>query len=244
MRTLKLLLEYDGTRFAGWQRQTREITVQEVLEDALAEHLRESVKTVAAGRTDAGVHAESQVVSFSTSSRIPEAGVVHGTNSLLPEDVAVLRAEPAPPEFNARRDAKGKLYRYRILNRRLRSPLASRLAYRVRAPLDEGRMAAAAERLVGTRDFSSFRNAGSVQGPAVRTLRRLDIERSGEYICIEAEGDGFLYKMVRNLVGTLIFAGQSRLSPDDVSEILERRDRRLAGPTAPAKGLSLVEVYY
>jgi tRNA pseudouridine38-40 synthase len=243
-RTWKLVLEYDGTGYAGWQRQAGETTVQEVLEDALSELLRERVSTVAAGRTDAGVHALGQVASFRTRSAVPAGGVIHGTNALLPGDVAVRLAEEALPGFHAQRDAKGKLYRYRILTRRVRSPVRARFSHRIGAPLDVEAMSRAARGLVGTHDFSAFRNAGSVAGSGVRTLRRLDIDRLEEYICIEAEGDGFLYKMVRNLVGTLILVGQAKLAPDEVPEILAARDRRRAGPTAPARGLCLVEVYY
>lgn len=244
MRTWKLTIQYDGTGYAGWQRQTGETTVQEVLEDALSHLLDERISVVAAGRTDAGVHAEGQVVSLRTESSVPASGLVHGTNAGLPDDVAVLAAEEVGPGFHARRDATGKLYRYRILNRRVRSPLAARYSYRVGRSLDPEAMAAAASRLTGRHDFSSFRNAGSVEGSAVRDLRRLDIIAEGQYLCVEAEGNGFLYKMVRNLVGTLICVGRGNLTAERVEEILRSRDRRLAGPAAPAKGLSLVEVYY
>ena len=167
-----------------------------------------------------------------------------GLNLLLPRDVAVVGAEDAPEDFHARRDATGKLYRYTILNRRTPSPLDRRYAHRVAVPLAEARMARAASNLLGRHDFAAFRNAGSTPGSAVRELRRLDIERRGDYIRIDVTGDGFLYKMVRNLAGTLIQVGRGKLSPGDVKRILEGRDRRLAGPTAPAKGLCLIEVFY
>jgi len=243
-RTVRLVLEYDGTEFSGWQRQRDRRTVQEVLEDALGELTGEPVSAVAAGRTDAGVHAAGQVVGFRTRSRIPAEGFLGGTNALLPRDVAVLRAEDAPPSFHARRDATGKHYRYRIVNRRSPAPLSARYATPVRAPLDEAGMAAAARPLLGTHDFSAFRNAGSVEGTGVRTLTRLDITREGEYLSMDVEGDGFLYRMVRNLAGTLIRAGRGRLDADGVRRILESRDRRTAGPAAPARGLCLVEVFY
>lgn len=243
-RTLRLVLEYEGTRYGGWQRQADVPTVQQTLEEALRDLLGERVATVAAGRTDAGVHAEGQVVSFRTASRLPAAGILGGTNARLPEDVALRSAEDAEAGFHAQRDARGKHYRYRILNRRTPAPLRRRTAWRVPRALDRDRMAAAAAPLLGRHDFRAFRNAGSVVGDPVRTLRRLDIRDDGEYLCIEVEGDGFLYRMVRNLVGTLVAAGDGRIAPEAVREILASRDRRRAGPAAPAHGLCLVEVFY
>ena len=243
-RVVKLTVAYDGTAYAGWQRQANGVSVQEVLQTALSDLFAEPTVIVGAGRTDAGVHARGQVASFRTGSKIPPRGVMGGTNARLPDDVAVVRAEDAPAGVHARRDATGKLYRYVILNRSAPSPLDRFHTHRVAAHLDEGRMASAAALLTGRHDFSSFRNAGSVEGSAVRTLRRLDIDRSGEYISISPEGDGFLYRMVRNLVGTLLVVGRGDLEPQAVAEILEARDRRRAGPAAPARGLSLVEVYY
>jgi tRNA pseudouridine38-40 synthase len=244
IRTLKLTISYDGTRFGGWQRQNNRRTVQEVLEDAL-ENLTGSVtSTVAAGRTDAGVHARGQVVSFRTTSRIPPQGFRGALNAKMPEDVAVVEAAEKNYEFHAQRDAKGKLYRFTILNRRTRSPLDRRFTYRVPFPLDVDRMTAAAGVLVGRHDFSSFRNAGSTPGSAVRTLRCLDIRKEGDYIRLDVTGDGFLYRMVRNLAGTLILVGRGKLPVEDVSGILVSRDRCRAGPAAPARGLCLVEVFY
>ena len=218
--------------------------MQQVLEEALAVPLGVKTTVVAAGRTDAGVHAAGQVVSLRTQSETPLAGVIHGTNSALPEDVAVLAAEEAPPSFHARRDAKGKHYRYRILNRPVRAPLSTRYATWYRKSLDTAAMSAAAEYLLGENDYSAFRNTGSFEGSAVRTLRRLDITRDRQYISINVVGDGFLYKMVRNLVGTLMLVGRGNLIPQEVETILAGRDRTGAGPTAPPEGLCLVEVYY
>ena len=243
-RTVKLVIEYDGTDFAGWQRQDNRITVQEVLEGALSDHLGERIVTVASGRTDAGVHAAGQVVSFRTTSDVPPEGIQHGANARLPVTVAIRSASDVGPDFHAQRSAVAKHYRYRIFNRRVRGPLARRFAARVGTPLDEKRMARAATHLLGTHDFSSFRNAGSVETSPVRTLRRLDIQRQGEYLALEFEADGFLYRMVRNLVGTLLLVGRGSLDPDEVGAILARRDRGAAGPAAPARGLCLVEVFY
>lgn len=243
-RTIKLTVEYDGTDFAGWQRQAGEISVQQVLEEALAVPLGVPVTVVASGRTDAGVHAAGQVASLRTSSDTPLAGVIHGTNSALPRGIAVLDAEEVAPEFHARKSARGKHYRYRILNRGIRSPLGERYASWIRDELDVGRMAEAAGVLIGTHDYSAFRNAGSFEGSAVRTLSRIDIVREGNFIAIDVVGDGFLYKMVRNLVGTLVLAGRGKLATSEVESILSGGDRRCAGPTAPPQGLCLVEVYY
>ena len=243
-RTVKLVLEYDGTDFRGWQRQSEDRTVQQTLEEALAAQLSEKVSVVGAGRTDSGVHAAGQVASFRTTCTIPPEGIAFGTNSRLPRDVAVLSAADVPPDFHAQRSATRKHYRYSILNRRVRSPLAGRTALEVAAPLDDARMVEAAAHLIGRHDYTSFRNAGSVETSPVRTVSRLDITRSGEYLAIDVEGDGFLYKMVRNLVGTLMMVGVGKLTPVEAGWILEQRDRRRAGPAAPAHGLCLVEVSY
>lgn len=243
-RTIRLTLEYDGTDHAGWQRQDNAGTVQQCLEDALADQLGETVKTVAAGRTDAGVHAEGQVVSFRANSDMPIAGIHHGTNTKLPRSIAIQNAADVPPGFHAQKSSIGKVYRYRILTSRSPSPLRERFAWRIGRDLDEGAMRTAAAFLIGTHDFTSFRNAGSVETGPVRTLRRLDIETAGDYLSMEFEADGFLYRMVRNLVGTLMLAGYEQILPGRVEEILAARDRQLAGPAAPARGLCLVEVFY
>lgn len=243
-RTVKLVIEYDGEGFGGWQRQDNRITVQQVLEEALSAHLGEKIVTVAAGRTDAGVHALGQAVSFRTVSAVPLRGVLHGGNARLPDTVVIRVAEDVDPGFHAQRDATGKHYRYRILTDRIRRPVAGRYATRIGVPLSEARMGEAAGLLIGTHDFSSFRNAGSVETSPVRTLRRLDITREGEYLSLDFEADGFLYKMVRNLVGTLLLVGRGRFEPEMVGEILRAADRRRAGPAAPPGGLCLVRVFY
>jgi tRNA pseudouridine38-40 synthase len=244
LRTLRLTLEYDGTDFSGWQRQSDDRSVQAVLEDALSRHLGGRITVVGAGRTDAGVHAAGQVASFRTASAMPVRGVWHGTNALLPDDVSILSVEETVPGFHARRDATGKHYRYTILERPVRSPLHERHALRVNGPLDAVRMARAAGALLGRHDFSSFRNAGSFEGDPIRTLTRLDVARCGGLLWLDVEGDGFLYRMVRNIAGTLIRVGEGKLSPEEVAKVLSRRRRPAAGPAAPARGLCLESVRY
>jgi tRNA pseudouridine38-40 synthase len=221
--------------------------VQGAVQEALSSILGTPVSVLAAGRTDAGVHAEGQVISFRAATGIPPSGIAAGANALLPEDVAILDLEPAPTSFHATHDATGKVYRYEILSGRVPRPLLRRTTWRVPGRLDLRRMRAAARLLVGRRDFRSFRTnpgPGEDRGNTVRTLRRLDIRRRGERVVLEVEGDGFLYNMVRAIVGTLVQVGRGTWTPGRVGEALRARDRRAAGPTAPPRGLTLVSVSY
>ncbi len=246
-RVVKLTLTYDGTGFSGWQLQPGQRTVQGVLEAALERLLGRRARATAAGRTDAGVHAEGQVASvrLEPSERLPERAFVHGLNGLLPEDLAVRTAAFAPEGFDARRSARGKLYRYRLLNRPIRSPLERRSHWQLFAPLDVPAMREAAAGLVGEHDFAAFRASDC---PAKTTRRRLDrVELRGgseAELIVDVRGTAFLKHMVRNLVGTIAEVGRGRLRPADIPRLLEARDRTQAGPTAPAHGLCLVEVYY
>jgi tRNA pseudouridine38-40 synthase len=246
-RTLKLTLSYDGTEFDGWQLQPTGRTVQGVLETALFKLTGQPLRPIAAGRTDAGVHAEAQVLSLDLpdGNTLPCKAFHHGLNALLPPDVAVLEALEVAPGFNARKAARGKHYRYRVLNRRTRHPLQRRTHYVVFQPLALAQMQAAAERLVGEHDFAAFRAADCQCRTTVRKLHRLSIVDLGRGdLVFEVEGTAFLKHMVRNLVGTLVHVGRGKLSPDDVDRILAGRDRTKAGPTAPPHGLTLVEVRY
>ncbi len=243
-RRIKLTVEYDGTDFAGWQRQAPpHRTVQEVLERALATLLGEACVVAGAGRTDAGVHARAQVASFLAATTIPADGLMRALNAALPPDVAVTDAEDVDPAFDARRWARGKHYAYRIWNRPERSPLHRRTSWHVRRPLDLDAMRRGAAPLLGEHDFSAFRAAGCTAKTPIRTLRRLDI--SGEdLIVLDVEASAFLRHMARNLAGTLVEVGLGARSADDMPEILAGRDRTLAGRTAPAHGLTLERVYY
>lgn len=246
-RNLKLTVAYDGTQYHGFQRQGRLDlpTVQSLLEEAWARLVGEEVKVIGAGRTDAGVHALGQVVNFRTATRsIPTERVPRAFNSVLPRDVAVLGCEEAPLSFHARFDAVGKLYEYRVLNRPFPSPVDRLYTLHVSAPLDVEAMQEGAGYLVGTHDFSAF--AGRLKGEksAVRTITRCSVRRHEERVHFAVEGDGFLYHMVRTIVGTLLQVGLGKEEPRWVREVLASRDRRKAGATAPAHGLFLAAVYY
>ncbi|MFH1038196.1 MAG: tRNA pseudouridine(38-40) synthase TruA [PVC group bacterium] len=244
MRKIRLTLEYDGTAYGGWQVQPNADTVQQRVEDALREVIREKVRVHGAGRTDAGVHALGQVAHFETGSLLPAENIRDGANTHLPPDIVILRAEDVPASFHARYSARGKIYRYRVLLRPVRAPLERHRAYRVSPPLDMEAMWTAARKLTGRHDLVSFAAAGCSIKDTIRTLSRLEISEAGDLIEFELEADGFLYKMARNIVGTLLEAGRGKLVAGDVARIIASGDRTLAGPTAPAQGLYLVRVIY
>jgi tRNA pseudouridine38-40 synthase len=244
VRNIKLVLAYDGTDFAGFQVQPGKRTVQGELTAALAKILGEEVKVIGAGRTDAGVHARAQVVNFATAAPIPTSRLPAALNSCLPPDLTVWQAEEVPADFHARYAAQGKTYRYLIHQAPQPSPFLRRYSWHLPRPLDVAAMQAAAAQLIGEHDFSSFCAAGGAAKTRVRTLRRLTLGGEGGLLLVEAAADGFLYKMVRNLVGTLVEVGRGAFTPDDVQRILAGRDRSLAGPTAPPQGLILWEVDY
>jgi tRNA pseudouridine38-40 synthase len=241
-----LKLEYDGSAYAGWQRQASGLTLQELLETAAARLARgERVTSTVAGRTDAGVHAAAQVVGLEMPAAWEPARLREALNyHLKPHPVAVLEAAPAPPGWNARLSAIGRRYRYLILNRRARPALLAGRVWHVPEPLDLAAMAAGAALLVGRHDFTSFRAAACQAKSPLRTLDRLDIWREGELVVIEAEARSFLHHQVRNMVGTLAEVGRGVRPPADIARILAARDRRAAGPTAPAAGLCLMAVRY
>jgi tRNA pseudouridine38-40 synthase len=241
---IRLLLEYDGTPFLGWQLQPQGPTVQGALEAALLRMTGEGVRVKGSGRTDAGVHALGQVASFSTRSRLEPVAIQRALNALLPPAVAVLAAREAPPGFDAQFSATGKTYRYRMLARREPSPLERLRAWHLPAPLDLDRVREAAALLPGRRDFSAFRGSGCVASSPVRTLARCDVGAAGGLIVFELEADGFLRHMVRNIVGTLAEVGRGRFAPAEVAVMLASRDRRRAGVAAPPHGLYLERVAY
>jgi tRNA pseudouridine38-40 synthase len=247
MPTFKLTLEYDGSDFAGWQTQEPGLrTVQGELARALAEIAAGGpVRLMGAGRTDRGVHAEGQVASAALETRLDGETLRRALNAKLPPDLAVLAAERVHDGFDARREARGKAYRYQVWNSEIPSPLRARRFHRVREPLAIAPMREGAALLLGFHDFASFRGAGSAVKTNERTLTRLEIAgESGGEIRFGVAGDGFLRHMVRNLVGTLLEVGLGRRPPAWVGEVLAARDRERAGPTAPACGLTLERVLY
>jgi len=242
----RLTIEYDGAPFVGWQRQESGPSVQAVLEDAVFAFSGQRTEVAGAGRTDTGVHAEGQVAHIDLAGdRFDARTVMNAMNAhLRPWPVAVLAAEPAGATFHARFSAISRSYRYVIVNRR--APLALDLgrAWWVAAPLDAAAMAAAAGRLVGHHDFTTFRATQCQAKSPVKTLDRLTVSRHGERIVVEAQSRSFLHHQVRNMVGTLKLVGEGRWRAEDVTAALEARDRAAGGPTAPADGLTLVAVGY
>lgn len=245
MPRIKLTLEYDGTDYVGWQAQDNGPSVQAVLERSLGELLGAPTPTQAAARTDAGVHARGQVVCFDAGLTLPLKAYWRGLSGLLPPDIAVVDAQEVAPGFDPRRQSAGKRYRYLISNRRSRSPLRRRTHWEVFAPLDASAMRAALGPLLGRHDFSAFRAADCQARHPVRELRRLSLGDLGDgVLCLDVEGTAFLKHMVRNIVGTLVEVGKGRQGPGWVGEVLASQDRTRAGPTAPAQGLTLLEVLY
>lgn len=243
-RNLRLVIEYDGTDYSGWQIQAKKKTVQGELVRAITEITGHAPTLHGAGRTDAGVHAEGQVANFHTSCRLPVAKWPNALNAHLPEDIAVQSAEEVPPDFHSQFHARGKIYRYLILQQRVRSALYRGAAHLVRIPLRIEAMKEAAALLVGRNDFRSFTTEAGRKKNTERTLRRLSIEERPPFLVLTFEGDGFLYNMVRSIVGTLLEVGYGNQEPLWVREVLRARDRKRAGPNMPAKGLTLVRVLY
>ena len=246
-RNIRLTIEYDGTRFCGWQIQRkhkRSKTVQEEIEKAAKKLFGKKIKLRGAGRTDSGVHAEAQVANFKIDSNVPLLNIKKGLNSYLPRDIAILSVDRVSPTFHAQFDAKKKLYRYTIINRKVRSPLRKRHSAFVSYDMDIESMKRAAKYFIGKKDFRSFQASDKKEKTAVRHITRLDIFHRSKVIEIYIQADGFLYNMVRNIVGTLIDVGRGRIKPESINEILAKKHRSLAGQTAPAKGLCLVKVIY
>jgi len=244
VKTIKLTLEYEGTRYHGWQIQPNAVTLQQTLEECLSRIAKAPIRTVAASRTDAGVHARGQVVHFRTESRMSPQQWQRALNACLPRDMAVVRAEAVDPAFHARYSARGKVYSYTLLNRPYPSALRRNVVWFYPHPLDLHAMQEGARFLEGRHDFSAFRAASSTASHAVRQVWEVRVERHGDEIRFRLAADGFLQFMARSMVGTLVEVGRGKLAPEDVRAILESRDRGRAGPTAPAQGLCLEEVWY
>jgi tRNA pseudouridine38-40 synthase len=247
MRRFRLILEYDGTDFHGWQIQNDARTVEGVLEETLTKVTQETPRVIGAGRTDAGVHARAQVAHVDLESRMRPLELRSALNTVLPPDLAIPQLVETRPDFHARHDATGKRYVYRVLNTPVRSALRARHTWHRRSRLDLDAMRTAATPLLGEHDFAAFRGAPGGAPPTettVRTLERLDVTRHADEVHFTVEGRSFLRYMVRNLVGTLIQVGHGRRPPDEPAAILLAGDRTAAGPTAPAHGLVLEAVHY
>ena len=245
MRTLKLTIAYDGTRYAGWQVQRgRRLTIQGTLERVLQQILREGVRVIGSGRTDAGVHALAQVAHVKTHSAIASERFLRSLNALLPVDIAVTAIAQAPPSFHARFHAKRKRYRYRIFTAAVVPPFIRPYVHHVRYPLDVGLMRREAVVLRGRHDFRAFARTGQARASTRRTITSLALKRRGPELDVEIAGDGFLHTMVRSIAGTLLDIGRGRLPPGTMRQLLRRGERRLIGTVAPAKGLVLVNVEY
>lgn len=250
MRTLKLVLAYDGTDFSGWQVQPGTATIQGTLSSAIGRLTGEKVLPQGSGRTDAGVHALGQVATFATTSPIPTENLFKALNDILPASVRVLEAAEVPADFHARKSARAKSYRYRIYRGAICPPFLARYVWHYPYPLDEAAMSAAAALVVGRHDFTSFaavdpeRSQDEREVSYVRQLFSSTWERQADEFMYTVRGNGFLHHMVRNLVGTFIRVGKGTLSPQDMQGILTARDRSAAGATAPPGGLYLVDVEY
>lgn len=255
MRNVRLLLQYDGTGYHGWQIQPNGITIQGVLQDRLNRITGQDTSVTGAGRTDAGVHALGQVASFKTSSHLPADTLMRALNALLPDDIRIMEAGDESAVFHPRYDAHNKTYFYMIAMGNMLSPFLHRYAWRLPYCLDSESMAEAAKNLVGRHDFTSFRATGCGAKSPVRTVSSVSVERctsldfmtaelKGDFLKVQVEGDAFLRHMVRAIVGTLVECGKGKTAPGEVGRILRSLDRNLAGPTAPAKGLFLKTIRY
>ena len=244
MRNFRLTLSYDGTDFHGWQVQPGLRTVQQVLEEAIHRLTGERLRVNASGRTDTGVHAVGQVVNFRSETKLAADVLVRAINAHLPADVVVREAADVPESFDANRDARRKLYRYIIHDGAVPDLFMRRYCHHTRYRLDAAAMARAAACLRGTHDFHSFETDWPNRASSVRTITHLAVNRFGDWIWLDVEADGFLYNMVRAIAGTLINVGRGYWPESRVDEILEAKDRRQAGPTAPAQGLFLMRVKY
>ncbi len=241
---VKLVVEYEGTNYSGWQIQPNGLTIEQVLNETLSSLLGEEITVTGASRTDAGVHSLGNVAVFETHTKMPAEKISFALNQRLPEDIVVQESCQVPEDFHPRFSKSRKTYEYRILNCRFRQPLERRTSYFYHYPLDVSAMQKAAAYLVGEHDFTSFASVHAQTNTYVRTIYALDVVREGDMIRIRVQGNGFLYNMVRIIAGTLIQVGAGIKKPEDMESILAGKDRELAGPTAPAHGLTMIGLEY
>ncbi len=247
MHKYKLTISYDGTSYCGWQVQPNHTSIQELIEKALCIALKEKIKLHGSGRTDAGVHAKAQVGHFSTSKSFEIKKLQYSLNGILDPEIRILQIEPVHEDFHARFSAKRKIYHYQIDTGLYQNPFQRRYSYHLRRKIDRSLLKQGAQKFIGTHDFTSFTNdahMGSCKHNPVRTIYELNVIEKGSHLVLEFIGNGFLYKMVRNIVGCLLDVATQKLSVEDISKILDKKDRSTSSATAPAKGLFLVEVVY
>jgi len=243
----KMIIAYEGTRFGGWQVQPNSVTIQELIESAIQTITREKTKVIASGRTDAGVHAKGQTAHFEAKQNLDLFRFRYSLNGLLPPEIRILSIESAPNDFHARFSAKKKIYHYNLYLGSVMPPFKRFTHTHVRCPLDLPLLKTAAKSFIGTHNFKAFSNEshlGSAANSPVKTLYELNCRHDGDVISLEFVGSGFLYKMVRNIVGTLLDVARGKTKLDEIPKILESEDRTLAGPAAPPEGLFLISVDY
>ncbi len=244
-KNFKLTIEYDGTAFSGWQIQKNSRTIQGEIEKAIFVMTKQKIILTGAGRTDAGVHALAQVANFICDTDLEPDSFFRGLNSLLPDDIVIKNCEYIYDKFHSRYDAKGKIYRYKILNTKLPTAIGRNYVWFIKKPLDFNSMKEAVFFLIGTKDFKSFEGSGSPRKSTIRKVTRAELTQEKDNIIqFEIEADGYLRFMVRNIVGTLVSVGLGKLEPSDIKKILDSKDRRNASTTAPPNGLFLVKVRY
>ncbi len=247
LHNYKLTIAYDGTAYSGWQVQPNAISIQELIENAIHTFAREKVRLIGAGRTDAGVHAKGQIAHFKCSQELGPEYTLRALNGILPVDIRILQMEKVPLEFHAQRSAKKKIYHYHLCIDRTVLPFERLYTYHFRREISLDLLQKAASKFVGRHDFTSFANSGdegAVKKNPIRTIFRLDVVVVANNIRLEFEGDGFLYKMVRNIVGMLLNVASGKRSLEEIDTLFKARDRRLAPQSAPAQGLFLVQVFY
>mgnify|MGYP004497252877 FL=1 len=244
MKRVMLIVAYDGTNYHGWQIQPNAVTIEQILNEKLSELLKEDIQVIGASRTDAGVHAEGNVAVFDTNTSIPGEKISYALNHLLPEDIVIQESFEVEPDFHPRKCDSIKTYQYRILNRNFNLPVKGRNAYHFYRKLDLDKMREAAAYFVGKHDFKNFCSSHTQAKSTIRIIYSFDIEEEDEEIVLTVSGNGFLYNMVRMLTGTLLDVGTGRMSPDKIPELLAAKERVHSPNTAPARGLTLLDIEY
>lgn len=243
MRNIKITIQYDGRNYCGWQKQPDSLGIQGTIEKAIYEITNEEVKLIGSGRTDSGVHALAQTANFKISSSISIESIPMALNAKLPKDISVIEACEVNDDFHSRYSTKGKTYKYLIYNSKFRHPILNNISYQVKYELDFDKMCIESKSLLGTHDFKGFMSSGSSVKDTIRTIYDINIKKTDDLITLEISGDGFLYNMVRIIVGTLVDVGRGRIN-ESFLDIIESKNRSRCGHTAPAQGLFLKKVHY